>query len=90
MCLIHEFDDWDLEKEMVSQRRNRREKVALVVEEEEKNTINDVDDEGPTSNRRSKRKQRDSTFSYRRHFRTSYIIRASSNAFLFPLASSCF
>ena len=78
MCLIHGFDDWDLEKEMGSQRRNRREKVALV---EEENT-NDIDNEGPTSNRRSKRKERDLTFSYRRHFRTSYIIRASSNSLL--------
>ena len=75
MCLIHGFDDWDLEK-MVSQQRNknRLEKAALV---EEENNINDIDNEGPiSSDRRSKRKQRDS-FSYRRHFRTSYIIRTS-------------
>ena len=73
MCLIHGFDDWDREKEMVSRRKNRLlEKVAIVEEE----NINDIDNEGPTSDRRSKRKQKDFTFSYRRHFRTSYIIRA--------------
>ena len=78
MCLIHGFDDWDLGKEKVSKRRNRLEKTALVEE--------DIDNEGPTSDRRLKRRIKgDFTFSYRRHFRTSYIIRASSNTFLFFL-----
>ena len=85
MCLVHGFDDWDLEKEMVLQRRNRRKKTALVDE----GNINDIDEGPNTSIRRSKRKQRDFTFSYRRHFRTSYIIRASLNTFFFlSLASS--
>ena len=85
MCLIYGFDDeeWDLERELVSHRKNRlriKSKTALVEEEK----VNDIDNEGPTttSNRRSKRqtdiiaKQRgDFNFSYRRHFRSSYIIR---------------
>ena len=101
MCLIHGFDDWDLEAEMVSQRKNRRMKSKAALVEEE--NINDIDnDEGPISDRRSKRRtaktgtvkhRKDFTFSYRRHFRTSYIIRTpSSNTslsfFPFSLTSS--
>ena len=86
MCLIHGFDDWDLEKEMLSQRNKKRLGKAALVEEE--NNINDIDNEGPTSDRRSKRKQIDFTFSYRRHFRTSYVIRASSNTLSLSLLSS--
>ena len=94
MCLIHGFDDWDLEEEMVSQRKNRlhmKSRTALVEEE----NINDIDNEGPTSDRRSKRRtpktdiikhRGDFTFSYRRHFRTSYIIRMSSNTLYFFLS----
>ena len=85
LCLIHGFDDWDLEKDMVSQRNKNRLEKAVPVEEE--NNINDIDNEGPTSSdRRSKRKKRDSSFSYRRHFRTSYIIRASPNTISFFLS----
>jgi hypothetical protein len=95
MCLVHGFDDWDMEIEMLSQRKNRlpsKSKTALVEEE----NLNDIDN---TSDRRSKRRiaktditkhTRDFIFSYRRHFRTSYVIRTSSNTLIFSffLASS--
>ena len=89
MCLLHGFDDWDLGMEMELQRKNRRHMKSKAAPVEEEN-INDIDNEGPTSDRRSKRRttdiikhRRDFTFSYRRHFRTSYIIRTSLNTLFF-------
>lgn len=94
MCLIHGFDDWNLEGEMVSQRKKRlciKSRTALVGDNgTEENTV-DIDSsqmKGDPRSGRSKRRttktdipkpSRDVTFSYRRHFRTSYIIRTSSN-----------
>ena len=85
MCVIHGFDwDWDLKAEKLSQRKDRlrmKSKTALVEEDD----INDIYhiDEG-TSARQSKRRKTktgtvnnrgDFIFSYRRHFRSSYITR---------------
>ena len=91
MCLVHGFDeDWDLEgAEMAVSQRKNRSKTALI---EEENIVNNIDNEGPSSDRSSKRRPaktdiikhtRDLTFSYRRHFRLSYIIRTSFENSLF-------
>ena len=103
MCLIHGFDDWDLEGEK-SQRKKRlriKSKAALFGDNGAEKHANDINIEGrssqmdllkadSTSDRRSKRVTNFITgpiFSYRRHFRTSYIIRRSLNSPLIFLSS---
>ena len=87
MCYIHGFDNWGLGEALNKQPHKKRLRVKLKTAPDsmEENT-NDIDDKNhsqllegdPTSERRSKRRTEHSqAFSYRRHFKTSYIIRTS-------------
>ena len=100
MCLIYGFDDWDLEREMVSQRKKRlRIKSETTVDNGTEENVNEINDDRSsqmkgysTPDRRLKRRPKtdtkpsqDTIFSYRKHYRTSYIIRMSSNILLLSL-----
>lgn len=77
MCQIHGFDDWDLPGEVLEQlqRKRLRTKSKAMEEDIDSNLMSKAD---LTSKRRTKHSQ-DISFSYRGHFKTSYIIRTSSN-----------
>ena len=80
MCQIHGFDDWDLAREVLEQlqRKRLRNKSKAVEEDIDSNQMSKGD---LTSKRRTTTKHsQDISFSYRRHFKTSYIIRTSSDA----------